>query len=276
MTSHIREDGYLQYENSDAIFGLEFYSKLGRINEVNRILEAYKKNKLNEGALKSQFKYAISSAIREGHLDVLKALIDADAPLHETFTPVIDLAISYENKKEDKQSNTDMKMVKAVVEAGVDIDQRLDDNSTPLMLAALHDKPDIMKFLFEKGAKVNIRDNDGETAMHYALDTKNPEVRSHFEKFMIRAMEEKYEPIEEDPEEMKKFYTSHKKAVKEVESKRQGIPQDVISGYVGGKHKSTKKSSNKPRKSAKKSRKSAKKPTKSSKKNTRKYKRTKK
>lgn len=275
MNAILTKDGYIKYPGSDNIYDLGFYSEQGRINEVNRILEAYKKKELNKDALKFKFKYAIGAAIREGHLDVLKALINADAPLHETVIPVLDLAISYKNKEEDKQPK-DMEMVKALVEAGVDINESLDDNSTPLMLAALHEKPDIMKFLFEKGAKVNIRDKDGDTAMHFALDTENPEVQKYFEKFMIRAMEEKYEPTEEDPEQMKAFYKEHKDVVKKIESKRQGIPEEAISGYLGGKHKSTKKSLKKSRKSAKKPRKSAKKPTKSSKKNTRKYKRTKK
>ncbi|WP_163710151.1 acyltransferase family protein [Mangrovibacterium lignilyticum] len=59
--------------------------------------------------------------------------------------------------------------VKQLVNQGIDINlTEPEGGSTPLILAALFNKPDIAKFLIDNGADLNFRNNDGSTALHTA------------------------------------------------------------------------------------------------------------
>jgi len=42
-----------------------------------------------------------------------------------------------------------------------DLEARMDDGTTPLILAARHDLPDLVRFLIKAGVKVNKADNKG-------------------------------------------------------------------------------------------------------------------
>ena len=43
-----------------------------------------------------------------------------------------------------------------------DLEARMDDGTTPLVLAARHDLPDLVRHLIKAGVKVNSADNQGE------------------------------------------------------------------------------------------------------------------
>jgi uncharacterized protein len=58
--------------------------------------------------------------------------------------------------------------VKAVVDAGADLNELDENGFTPLMTAAYYGNGPIVKYLCEKGADVNVRDKDGNTALMYA------------------------------------------------------------------------------------------------------------
>jgi len=42
-----------------------------------------------------------------------------------------------------------------------DLEARMDDGTTPLILAARHDLPDLVRHLIKAGVKVNSADNQG-------------------------------------------------------------------------------------------------------------------
>ncbi len=68
----------------------------------------------------------------------------------------------------DALSRLDLSDVKRAVEMGADVNQRLDNKETPLMLAVFN--TDILRYLITKGADVNAVDSNGYTALHYATD----------------------------------------------------------------------------------------------------------
>ncbi len=69
-----------------------------------------------------------------------------------------------------------LKLVKLLLSYGADIESSPDDKGTPL-IAALHAKKfDIAEFYFLSGANVNVIARDGETIIHEAIKTGNPDM----------------------------------------------------------------------------------------------------
>lgn len=65
-------------------------------------------------------------------------------------------------------SNENLKITKALVKAGGDINYRDFDGDAPLIIAAARGHLKIVDFLIEKGADVNIQNNNGRTALMWA------------------------------------------------------------------------------------------------------------
>jgi len=72
----------------------------------------------------------------------------------------------------------DLKALKQHIEAGTDLDQRFldDQQSTPLMIAALFGRTEAAKALIEAGAKLNLKNKDGSTALMNAAFFCHPEI----------------------------------------------------------------------------------------------------
>jgi len=68
----------------------------------------------------------------------------------------------------------DLATVKKFVEYGTDVNE-MSNGLTPLMLAARYNKVEIIKYLVEKGADKQIKDERGNTAMKYAENSKSLE-----------------------------------------------------------------------------------------------------
>ncbi|MGV3696114.1 ankyrin repeat domain-containing protein [Flavobacterium sp.] len=68
----------------------------------------------------------------------------------------------------------DIATVKKFVEYGADINE-MSNGLTPLMFAARYNKADIVKYLLEKGADKDIKDERGNTAKKYAENSKSVE-----------------------------------------------------------------------------------------------------
>lgn len=68
----------------------------------------------------------------------------------------------------------DLATVKKFVEYGSDVNE-MSNGLTPLMLAARYNKVEILKYLLEKGADKQIKDERGNTALKYAEFSKSQE-----------------------------------------------------------------------------------------------------
>lgn len=68
----------------------------------------------------------------------------------------------------------DLATVKKFVEYGADVNE-MSNGLTPLMFAARYNKIEILKYLVEKGADKQIKDERGFTALKYAENSKSTE-----------------------------------------------------------------------------------------------------
>ena len=64
-----------------------------------------------------------------------------------------------------------LECAKALLGAGADINKQKDDGWTPLMMAAIYGKIEVVRELLKRGAKKELKDKDGKTA--YDMDYKN-------------------------------------------------------------------------------------------------------
>jgi len=68
----------------------------------------------------------------------------------------------------------DLESVKKFIEYGVNVNEQ-SNGSTPLMLAARYNKVEILKVLIANGAKADAKDNNGKTALQYAVNSNAAE-----------------------------------------------------------------------------------------------------
>mgnify|MGYP002136588126 CR=1 FL=1 len=66
-------------------------------------------------------------------------------------------------------------VVGVLLEKGMNINQQDVHGYTPLMYAVLENKPELVKALLDKGADPHITNKLGKTAMHIALQSKDPQ-----------------------------------------------------------------------------------------------------
>ena len=100
-------------------------------------------------------------AAREGHSDVVKALLEAganDAAQDQIGNTPLHLAA--------REGHTDI--VRTLLEAGTRVDVRDKNGSTPLHLAADKGRADIVTVLLGAGASVDAQDNDGDIPLDRA------------------------------------------------------------------------------------------------------------
>ncbi len=72
----------------------------------------------------------------------------------------------------------DIATVKKFIEYGADVNE-MSNGLTPLMFAARYNKIDILKYLMEKGADKDIRDERGNNALKYAENSKSVEAAAY-------------------------------------------------------------------------------------------------
>ena len=76
----------------------------------------------------------------------------------------------------------DLESVKKFIEYGVNVNEQ-SNGSTPLMLAARYNKVEILKVLIAKGAKADAKDNNGKTALQYAVNSNATEAVAYLKQF---------------------------------------------------------------------------------------------
>ena len=70
-------------------------------------------------------------------------------------------------------NNSSPEVFSCLLEKGADINACLNDGMTPLMIAAEDSLVNVVTFLIKQGANVDLQDNYGKTALHYALGSLN-------------------------------------------------------------------------------------------------------
>lgn len=106
---------------------------------------------------------ALLNASYYGFLESVKILLDAGADVsikgNDGTSAVIMLA--YRKRK----SSDDDKILDLLISKGSDIDSQDNDGSTALSFAVASDDKNLVKILLSRGASVDVKDNDGQTAI---------------------------------------------------------------------------------------------------------------
>lgn len=136
---------------------------------------------------------ALLLACQNGHLEVAQFLLENGADDSEdnndSYTPLYAAIIERHfaiakllierNSKSFKNKNLTISasihgyldMVKLLLEAGDNVDQRDNYGYTPIIYACKQNDIDLVRFLLEKGARVNDKANDGYTPILAASET---------------------------------------------------------------------------------------------------------
>ena len=113
-------------------------------------------NVLNDG------KTVLSLAVERDRLEIMQLLIAAGTDVHAHNNQALCFAASH-GKTE---------FVKALIEAGADKNKPGQDGHTPLHSAIYNNRVDVIEYLLQKGAKADIPNKGGKTAL--ALAEENP------------------------------------------------------------------------------------------------------
>lgn len=137
---------------------------------------------------------ALKYASDEGRLEIVKYLVENGASVDaEVLTITKNLEI-FEYLLEQGNLNINsvgylgmtalssasieygnLEMIKYLLEKGADINVKNEDGSTALMTASMYGNLEIIKYLIENGADINAKDNDDSTALIYASKWGNLE-----------------------------------------------------------------------------------------------------
>lgn len=115
-------------------------------------------------------RYPIHTSILNGQVAVIKHLLSMDGVVDQLdgkkHTP-LHYAARYGNE------NT----VKFCIESGAKVNEVDSENQTPLIMAAVADKSEVVKYLLAHGASSHIVDANGKSAIDYAKESQNPNMR---------------------------------------------------------------------------------------------------
>lgn len=173
---------------------IENHPKKVLINYENTLSNQHKKNDI-----KKDFT-PLENAIITGEFDICQKHIEAKENIHNKsvngFTPLFLVVIS-QNKKWDKylkrnNKPTSTQIIESLVNAGLNVNQRAKNGSTPLMYAC--EKAggfDNVKLLLDRGADVNLKDNNGHTAREYALLKGNTVIGKEISKRQFNLQDKK-------------------------------------------------------------------------------------
>jgi hypothetical protein len=110
-------------------------------------------------------------AIKKNDLNLIKRLIENGEDINSTFT----LWYAVNNDRSTKQQEIIyLNIVKFLVENGANIDMRGPNGETSLMNAIINEHVNIVKYLVDKGAKVELTDDYGLDAVFHAKNREYP------------------------------------------------------------------------------------------------------
>ena len=132
------------------------YIEQGEVSYVKEVLKQNPALDVNRPRAANN-KTALYIACERGYADVAKFLLDkkADAGICDTEKGTLRSSTKY-SPLTIAARNGHLAVVKVLLSSGIDIEARDDGNRTALYAAAAGNKPDVVRFLCESNAKVNI------------------------------------------------------------------------------------------------------------------------
>lgn len=120
----------------------------------------------------------LSGAIYKGDPNAVKRLLTNGAPVRtvnrDGFAPLVSAVML--GASADKHLHA-LEIVKLLVEADADIEQQGPQGNTPLAAAAgVGNSPDIVEYLLNNGANVNVRGYGGTTALYQSVRSKKAQI----------------------------------------------------------------------------------------------------
>ncbi len=150
-----RESGDPCARNAEGDHVLEMAAALGETRLVGEILGAHANSISAE--LKTEAAHAAASA---GKVGALSALLDAGVDVNARLESESLLLAAAQNGMTDT--------MQLLIQRGADVNMANDEGSTPLMGAAMTDRPTPVRLLLQHGADATRTDNAGRNAASYA------------------------------------------------------------------------------------------------------------
>ena len=148
-------------ENTQLFFGL---SPLDYAINVSAPTETLQKFVGQYGEKNSRGLTALRDAVRLNKTDMVKFLLLHDADLTETDNDGNDILLYA------VVTNSPVEMIKAIIQAGADVNTKNSLDQTPLTVALAQKNTELVKLLIQSGA--NVKMADGQNLLHYAYDKK--------------------------------------------------------------------------------------------------------
>jgi ankyrin repeat protein len=134
-------------------------------------------------------KTPLHAAVQSGDLEVVQKLIEYNADINaRNVVGWTTLHIA------SHLNQPNMGVIQLLLENGIDIDARAKDDSTALHAASAYGTIEVVRFLLERGASAEIRDNQGRTAHQIVSRTRDKAVKSKLLKGISMSVDTRFQP----------------------------------------------------------------------------------
>lgn len=93
--------------------------------------------------------------------------------------------------------HSEMSMARFLIDKGADVNLKNDYGRTALMLAAKYGQADMVELLLENGANVNAKDNNGRAALDYAYQSEHQQIASLIKEYRRHLNSQSVHPVDE-------------------------------------------------------------------------------